>query len=89
MVNAIFYRADNGTKWRNLPHEFPAWQTLYGYDRSWVRLGVWEQINRALVVAVRPSEGRCAEPSLAILDSQSVEKGQKGGKNKALMATKR
>jgi transposase len=24
VLNAIFYRADNGTKWRNLPSGFPA-----------------------------------------------------------------
>lgn len=89
VVNAIFYRADNGIKWRNLPREFPAWQTVYGYYRLWVRLGVWEQINSALVMQVRQSEGRDAEPSLVIIDSQSVKLGQKGGKNMALMATKR
>lgn len=26
VLNAIFYRADNGIKWRNLPRDFPAWQ---------------------------------------------------------------
>lgn len=27
VLNAIFYVVDNGTKWRALPHDFPAWQT--------------------------------------------------------------
>lgn len=89
VLNAIFYRADNGIKWRNLPGEFPAWQTVYGYYRLWVRLGVWEQINTALVEQVRVGEGRNAQPSLAIIDSQSVKLGQKGGRNRVLMATKR
>jgi transposase len=89
VLNAIFYRADNGTKWRALPSDFPAWQTVYGYFRLWVRLGVWEQINLALVRQVRVSQGRDAEPSLAIIDSQSVKLGQKGVRNTALMATKR
>lgn len=89
VLNAIFYRADNGVKWRNLPRDFPAWQTVYGYYRLWVRLGIWEQINTALVQKVRMYEGRDAQPSLAIIDSQSVKLGQKGGKNTALMATKR
>jgi transposase len=87
VLDAIFYRADNGTKWRNLPNDFPAWQTVYSYYRLWVRLGIWEQINIALVEQVRVSEGREAQPSLAIIDSQSVKLGQKGGKNTALMAT--
>lgn len=89
VLNAIFYRADNGIKWRALPSNFPAWQTVYGYFRLWVRLGIWEQINEVLVRAVRTDEGREAEPSLAMIDSQSVKLGQKGGKNTALTGTKR
>lgn len=86
VLNAIFYRADNGLKWRSLPCDFPAWQTVYGYFRLWVKLGIWEQINYALVCEVRVSEGREAQPSLAIIDSQSVKLGQKGGKTTELMA---
>lgn len=87
VLNAIFYRADNGVKWRSLPCDFPAWQTVYGYFRLWVRLGIWEQIKTVLVQKVRVSEGREAQPSLAIIDSQSVKLGQKGGRSKGLMAT--
>lgn len=87
VLNAIFYRADNALKWRALPKHFPAWQTVYGYYRLWVRLGVWEQINTALVRQVRQAAGRNEEPSLVIIDSQSVKLGQKGGRNRDLMAT--
>lgn len=89
VLNAIFYRVDNGVKWRNLPADFPAWQTVYGYFRLWVRLGVWESINQALVKDVRRSVGREAEPSLGIIDSQSVRLGEKGGKRLELMGSKR
>jgi transposase len=89
VLNAIFYRVDNGVKWRNLPADFPAWQTVYGYFRSWVRLGVWESINAALVKEVRQSVGREASPSLGILDSQSVKLGEKGGRKLELMDSKR
>ncbi len=89
IVDAIFYRADNGTKWRNLPGDFPSWQTVYGYFRLWVRLGIWEKINQTLVREVRKAEGREEEPSLIIIDSQSVKLGQKGGMRLGLMATKR
>lgn len=89
VLNGIFYRADNGIKWRALPPEFGAWQTVYGYFRLWVRLGIWEQMNTVLVQEVRLAAGREAEPSLAIVDSQSVKLGQKGGKNTDLMAIKR
>ena len=89
VLNAINYRADNGVKWRNLPSEFPAWQTVYSYFRSWVRLGIWEAINAALVTCVRESVGRESEPSLTVIDSQSVKLGQKGGPKLGLMGTKR
>ncbi|MBE9079455.1 IS5 family transposase [Romeria aff. gracilis LEGE 07310] len=89
VLNAIFYRADNGIKWRNLPKDFPPWQTVYGYFRLWVRRGVWEAVNQALVGQVRLSEGREAEPSLTIIDSQSVKLGEKGGPKLGSMAIKR
>jgi putative transposase len=54
-----------------------------------VNLGVWEKINEALVRQVRSSEGREEEPSLTIIDSQSVKLGQKGGSKLESMATKR
>ena len=89
ILDALFYRADNGTKWRNLPGDFPPWQTVYGYFRLWVRLGTWETINETLVREVRKAAGREEEPSLIIIDSPAVKLGQKGGRPLALMATKR
>jgi len=72
-----------------MPKDFPAWQTVYGYYRLWVKLGVWEQLNLALVEQVRSSAGRNPQPSLVIIDSQSVKLGQKGGKSRAMNASKR
>ena len=88
VLDAIFYRADNGIKWRALPVDFPNWQTVYGYYRLWVRLDVWQCINDTLVEQVRLDAGRQAQPSLGICDSQSVKLGKKGGHWKsALTAT--
>lgn len=89
VVDAIFYRVENGVKWRNLPADFPAWQTVYGYFRLWVRLGVWESVNQALIKKVRQAAGRAETPSLGIIDSQSVRLGEKGGRTLALMVSKR
>ena len=89
VLDAIFYRADNGIKWRAMPIDFPPWQTVYTYYRAWVRLGVWQQINVALVERVRQQQGRRAQPSLIISDSQSVKAAQKRGTSKGSMGTKR
>ena len=33
VINAILYITRSGCAWRLLPHEFPAWSTVYGYYR--------------------------------------------------------
>ena len=53
IVNAIFYVLRTGCAWRLLPHDFPAWQTVYGYFRRWRDSGRWEQLNDALRETVR------------------------------------
>ncbi len=71
IVDACLYIVDNGTKWRNVPNDFPPWQTVYHYFREWSLSGLWERISRALVEAVRFATGREETPSLASIDSQS------------------
>jgi putative transposase len=82
ILNAIFYILRSGCAWRMLPHDFPAWQTVYGYFRAWCKAGLWEQMNVVLRESVREQAGREAAPSAAILDSQSVKttesKGERG-----------
>lgn len=89
ILNAIFYRVDNGCKWRAIPHDFPPHQTVYDYFRRWVRTGLWQQINQSLVRQVRVYEGRNEEPTLAIIDSRSVKGTSKGGTQSGLMGSKR
>ena len=78
IVNAIFYIVRSGEAWRLLPHDFPPWQTVYGYYWRWRNSGLWEQLNAALVPAVRQQAGRQAQPSAAIIDSQSVKTAEGG-----------
>ena len=78
VVNAIFYRADNGIKWRAMPINFPAWQTVYSYYSKWVKRGLWESINALLVEQVRTQARRAEQPSLGMIDSQSVKQAQRG-----------
>lgn len=87
IINAILYLNDNGTKWRAMPHDFPPWSTVYTYFRRWSRNGLWLKMNAILLERVRLSAGRNAQPSLAIIDSQSVKKAQKGWLNRVLTAT--
>jgi putative transposase len=73
VVNGILYRLRTGCQWRNLPHDFPAWGTVYRTYRRWILNGYWEQIHDALCREVRVQNGRDPEPSALIIDSQSVK----------------
>lgn len=79
IVNAIRYVLRGGGAWRLLPHDFPAWQTVYHYFRLWRIHGVWERAHTALREQTRRHLNRSATPSAAILDSQSVRTTEKGG----------
>ena len=73
ILNAIFYALQAGGAWRLLPRDFGPWSTVYGYFRRWSQAGVWARINTTLRESVRLHAGRLAQPSAAILDSQSVK----------------
>lgn len=76
---AILYVLKTGGQWRMLPHDFPVWQTVYSYFRSWNKIGtkdsesLLEVILNQLIVEHRVSDGRAEETSFLILDSQSVK----------------
>lgn len=79
IINAILYVLKGGIAWRLMPANFPPWQTVYHVFRAWTRDHIWAALNDALRVCVRRGEGRRAEPSAAILDSQSVKSDGHGG----------
>ncbi|MBS4169002.1 transposase [Parachlamydia sp. AcF125] len=79
ILNAIFYITRTGCQWRNLPHDFPPWQTVYGNFRNWETTGVFEQINTALREQLRIKRGRDKEATGTLIDSQAAKTTEKGG----------
>ena len=79
VLNALLYLLRTGCPWRMLPREFPPRSTVYGYFRHFWREGIWSAIQATLLMAAREQVGREAQPSAAIIDSQSVKTTEAGG----------
>lgn len=73
IVDAIFYVNRTGCSWRQLPHDFPPWDTVYWYFQRWAEDGTTDRIHEALRDAVRDADGRDPMASAGIVDSQSVK----------------
>lgn len=58
VVNSCFYITKTGCQWRMLPHEYPAWQTVYWYFANWKKDGTLEKIHDKLVKIVRVQQGK-------------------------------
>jgi transposase len=52
VMNAILYLLGNGCSWRQLPAEFPPWQTVYTYLRQWKQDGTLTHLRQ--IMARRP-----------------------------------
>lgn len=72
-VNAIMYLTKNGCVWRDLPGEFPPWHIVYWYYRKWTRDGTWKNISNCMTVDCREKQGKSAQPTAVVIDSQSVK----------------
>ncbi len=78
IVNALFYLTCTGCQWRYLPKDLPDYHSVNYYFRIWTEDHTLEQINTALRRQIRIADGRDAEPSAAIIDSQSVKSTESG-----------
>jgi transposase len=72
VVDAIRYVTHNGCVWRALPADFPPWRTVYGIYQRWNASGAVLALHDQLRALARRAGGRSAEPTAAVIDSQSV-----------------
>lgn len=80
IVEAILYLNRTGCSWRQLPHDFPPWETVYWYFERWNADGTTDRIHDALRDAARDRVGRDPMASAGIVDAQSVKGADTVGK---------
>ncbi|MFI5897172.1 IS5 family transposase [Actinoplanes sp. NPDC051513] len=81
IVDAFLCVVRSGCSWRQLPADFPPWQTVYWQFQQWERRRVTERILEGLREQVRIAEGREPEPSAGVLDSQSFKAADTVGRD--------
>jgi putative transposase len=89
LVNAVLYWVKTGCQWRMLPKDFPPYSTVHTFYRRARIAGTWDKVLEAVVKKTRVDAGRNPEPTLGIIDSQSVKtcyasenRGIDGGKKR-------
>ena len=75
LIDAMRYLLKNGCTWRDLPGDFPPWQSVYYHYGEWREQGLWRKLNKHLRRKLRKQLGRNEEPSAGCADSQSVKAG--------------
>lgn len=78
VINAVLYVARTGCQWRQLPHDFPNWKTVYNIFWTWRNNGTWERIHTRLREKVRKAAGKKPTPTVAVVDSQSIRTAEGG-----------
>jgi transposase len=80
VCDAVFYVVKNGIEWRALPADFPPWEAVYAFFERWHRRGLPEAVVHQLREKLRVRQGRGAQPTASIMDSQIVRAADTVGK---------
>jgi transposase len=73
MCDAVSYVVKNGVEWRAVPVDFPPWEAVYAFFERWNGRGLPLELVRRLRELLRQHQGRAAQPSACIADSQIVK----------------
>ena len=75
---AVLYLLKEGCTWRAIPHDFPKWQNVHYHYDIWSSpdengVSVLDRVLRKLVESEREKNGRMAQTTMLIVDSQSIQ----------------
>ncbi|UGQ13527.1 IS5 family transposase [Yinghuangia sp. ASG 101] len=72
IVNAILYQGRTGCQWAYLPNDLPPKSATYYYFAAWRDDGTDRVVHELLRCQVRERARRLEDPTLVVLDTQSV-----------------
>jgi transposase len=80
MCDAVAYMVRNGIEWRALPVDFPPREAVYAFYERWNGRGLPQALVARLRERLRLWQGRAAQPTACIVDSQIVKAADTVGK---------
>ncbi len=89
IVNGILYMVKSGCQWRMLPGDFAPWKLVYYYFDKWKKNEIFELIHTCLVEQTRLKQGKKEQPTVGIIDAQSVKSTLVSSESKGFDAGKR
>ena len=89
IFNAILYVVKTGCQWRMLPRDFAPWESVYYYFSVWKKGEIFEIIHEELVEKTRVMKGKKEEPTVGIIDAQSVKNTLVSSQSKGFDAGKK
>ena len=92
VLDGLMYVLSTGCQWRALLKHSPPRSTVNHYFCRWQQDGMLDRLHHSLYVLCCEQAGCEASPTAAIIDSQSVNSAEKGGRRligPALMAARR
>ena len=75
VLNGVLWILETGAQWKNLPREYPPYQTCHRRFQTWVKLGVFEKVLNLLAVNLK-KQGKL-KPEQSFIDGtfSSAKKG--------------
>jgi len=83
IINGILWRLRCGTPWRDVPHKYGNWNTIYRRVRRWSEAGVWEAVSVTLAEIMADS-GHYSIDSTTVRTRISAAGGKGGIHRRAL-----